>query len=170
MGRPRERRRAAGAGSASAGLTLVEFALVLVILGILTAVGAPRFFSRSGFSESFFHQDVLSALRYGQKLAVASGCDVRVTITATDYVLAQRTACQTGAFTRPVVAPGTGEASFGNTAPAGVTLSSTVSPIIFDALGRARDATLAVVDATVTAGARQVLVSGETGFVYDPAG
>ena len=154
----------------TAGVTLVEMVLVLVILGILSALAAPRFFSRSGFQESFFFQDSLAALRYAQKLAVASGCQVQVTISASDYVLVQRASCQTGAFDQPVANPGTGEAAYTNQAPSGTPLASSVNPIIFDSLGRALDASLSVADATVTVGSQSIEVVGETGFVFDPAG
>jgi MSHA pilin protein MshC len=154
----------------SRGVTLVEMTLVLVILGILCAVGAPRFFSRSSFHERFFFDDSLAALRYAQKLAVASGCEVRVTISADEYLLEQRASCRTGAFAAPVANPGTGEASYTRQAPSGITLASSVNPIIFDSLGRALDASLAVADATVTVGSRSIEVVGETGFVFDPTG
>jgi len=144
--------------------------LVLVILGILSAVAAPRFFSRSGFHELFFFQDSLAALRYAQKLAVASGCEVQVTFTASDYALAQRVSCQTGAFSQAVPNPGTGEATYTNQAPSGTALASSVNPIIFDVLGRALDASLLVADAAVTVGAQSIDVVGETGFVFDPSG
>lgn len=155
--------------SRRSGVTLVELTTVLVIFGILAASAAPRFFSQSAFRESFFFQDVLAALRYAQKLAVASGCDVQVTVSASDYSLAQRASCRTGAFDQAVANPGTGESSYTNQAPAGTSLASSVSPIIFDALGRALDASLTVADATVTVGARSIDVVGETGFALDPS-
>jgi len=156
--------------SRTAGVTLVELVLVLVIVGILSAVAAPRFFSRSGFHELFFFHDSLSALRYAQKLAVASGCEVQVTFTASDYALAQRVSCQTGAFSQAVPNPGTGEATYTNQAPSGTALASSVNPIVFDGLGRALDASLTVADAMVTVGAQSINVVGETGFVFDPSG
>ena len=156
--------------SRTSGVTIVELVIVLVILGILSAVAAPRFFSRSGFHERFFFQDSLAALRYAQKLAVASGCEVQVTFSASDYALAQRASCQSGAFSQAVPNPGTGGASYTNQAPSGTALASSVNPIIFDGLGRALNASLTAADATVTVGAQSINVTGETGFVFDPSG
>ena len=79
---------------AAAGVTLVELVLVVSLLGILAAVATPRFFSTTAFRGQFFAQDVAGALRYAQKLAVASGCDVEVTLGAGGYVLRQRAACR----------------------------------------------------------------------------
>ncbi len=156
--------------SRTSGFTLVELVIVLTILGILFAVGAPRFFSRSEFHERFFFQDSLAALRYAQKLAVASGCEVQVTFTASDYALAQRASCQAGAFSQAVPNPGTGEPTYTEQAPSGTALASSVNPMVFDGLGRALDASLTVADATVTVGAHSISVVGETGFVFDPSG
>ncbi len=60
------------------GFTIVELIMVIVILGIISAVAAPRFFDRKVFDERFYFEEVLSTVRYGQKLAVASGCRIRV--------------------------------------------------------------------------------------------
>jgi MSHA pilin protein MshC len=150
-------------------MTLVEVAVVIVILAILAAVGAPRFFSSAAFRERFFSEELLAALRYAQKLAIASGCDVQVSLAGNAYALTQRLACQGGPFAQSVRNPGTSEPTYANPAPPGSVVGSTVDPIIFDALGRARDAALSIVDATVTVGTRSINVVGETGFVFDPA-
>jgi MSHA pilin protein MshC len=146
----------------------VELVLVLVVIGILAGVAGPRFFGRAEFDERLFFDDARSALRYAQKLAVATGCEVRVSIAANAYGLAQQSTCSGGAFDQPVVHPGTGAPSYANTAPAGVALTSDVNPFRFDSLGRARDAGGGTTDVTVTVGTRTLLVEGETGFVRSP--
>ena len=65
------------------GFTIVELILVIVIIGILAAVVGPRFFTRSNFDERFYFEEVLSTVRYAQKLAVASGCRIQVSQNST---------------------------------------------------------------------------------------
>lgn len=62
------------------GFTIVELLLVTVIIGILSAVVGPRFFSQSNFDERFYYEELLSAVRYAQKLAVAGGCPIQVDV------------------------------------------------------------------------------------------
>lgn len=54
--------------------------MVMVIIGILAAVVGPRFFDRRVFDERLFYEESLAAVRYAQKLALASGCPVRARI------------------------------------------------------------------------------------------
>ncbi len=150
------------------GFTLVELVAVLGLLGILAAVSGPRFFARSGFDERLFFDDARAAVRHAHKLAVATGCPVQVTIAANSYGLAQRSACDAGPFAQPVVHPGTGAAGYTNTAPSGISLGADVTPFVFDALGRTRDAGGIPTNVTLTVGARTFRVAGETGFVSFP--
>lgn len=145
------------------GFTLVELVLTLIIMGVLYAVATPRFFDSQSFADRGFSDQLHSALRYARKLAVATGCEVQVTITAGQYTLNQRaTSCTSGPFTRAVRNPGTGEGSFTGTAPQGVGLSATVSLIVFNALGQASAA------AQISSGGRTFQLVAETGLVYKP--
>jgi MSHA pilin protein MshC len=79
------------------GFTIVELIMVIVILGILAAVAAPRFFDRKVFDERFYFEEVLTAARYAQKLAVASGCSIKVFVDSDGYQLTYAKDCGIGA-------------------------------------------------------------------------
>jgi MSHA pilin protein MshC len=150
------------------GFTLTELVTVIALLAILAAVVGPRFFGTDSFHERFALDSVRAALGYAQKLAVASGCEVQVSFARGGYELRRREGCTSGGFTAPVRHPGTGASGYAETPSAGVSLTTSVDPLVFDALGRARDAGGSVVDATITVGARTLAVAGETGLVYVP--
>lgn len=72
---------------------MVELIVVIVIAGILAAVVGPRFFDRQVFDERLFFEESLSAARYAQKLAVASGCPIRTQVSDTGYALSYAAVC-----------------------------------------------------------------------------
>lgn len=140
--------------------------MVIVLLGILSATALPKFFAVSSYQQQAFFDDTLNAVRYAQKLAVATGCNVQVSISANAYVLKQpdvRNHCLSNSpadFTLLARHPGTGEASYTHS-ETGVSLTSNPATFYFDALGRAS----ADVQLTV-AGIKIIAVVGDTGFVY----
>jgi MSHA pilin protein MshC len=138
---------------------MTELVVTISIIGLLAAVAIPRFVDQQAFQERGFYDEALSAARYAQKFAVASGCEVRFSVNGgTTYELNQSSTCTSGDFTRAVVHPGTRAATFTGTTPSGVLFMMTPSPVVFDALGRATDV-------TVTVGARTFQIVGATGFI-----
>ncbi|MGJ7918714.1 Tfp pilus assembly protein FimT/FimU [Massilia sp. LXY-6] len=67
-----------GVQSRAAGFTMVELIVVMILVGILGAIGAARFFSRTGFDAATFAERGAAMLRYGQKLAIAQNRPVYV--------------------------------------------------------------------------------------------
>lgn len=156
--------RFAFAAGASRGYTIVEVLLVIVILGVLGAVAGPRFFDNDAFAERAYYDELVSALRYAQKAAVASGCPVRVDIGVTSYALAQQAAsaghCDPAdtSFPLPVRLP-TGEAVTGS-APSGITTAPSTS-LLFFPVGR----TNLGADQVIAVGSRTLAIQAESGLV-----
>ena len=150
-------------GKDGRGFTLVERVTFILLLGILSVVVLPRFFDATTFTSRGFYDEMTGAARYAQKLAVASGCDVRLSIAGGSYSLNQRQSCDHGsAFNRAVLQPA-GSGAFAGAAPSGTTLSSSSPSIIFDAQGRATPGGV-----TVTVGDRSFTIAGESGYVDAP--
>ena len=76
----------------AAGFTMIELVVVIVILGIIAAVAAPRFFDDRTFLERGYYEELAAALKYAQKLAVASGCAVQMAVSASGYTARQQAA------------------------------------------------------------------------------
>ena len=161
------------------GFTLTELVLVMVIMGVLAIVAAPRFFDVQVYNSRASYNDVLSSLRYAQKLAVATGCEVQFSVNAAadTYSLFQRTP-GAGENCNSVIAPWTtsivnlasrdnsqtyNAISLGN----GVTLTPTDFPIVFNALGQAINAGGAPdvsPTATLAVDGDLITIWAETGF------
>ncbi len=123
---------------ASAGFSLMELVMVISITGILAVVALPRFFNQGVFDERGFFEETLAAARYAQKVALASGCDVQLSVNAGGYSLNRRNGgCRSGAFSVAIAHP-TRVGGFAASPPAGISVGSTAS-LYFDRAGRPRD-------------------------------
>lgn len=140
--------------------------MTIVILGILSATALPKFFDLSTYQQRTFFDDTLAAIRYAQKLAVATGCNVQVAIAANRFELKRpgatdRSQCASttaGDFTQAVIRPGSGEASYQGS-QAGIALTS--ATVYFTAKGNASDGL------DIQVGNNKITIVKDTGFVYD---
>ena len=120
--------------SDNSGFSLVELLTVIILLGILGVVALGRFAQTDAFAARGFFDDTVAAVRFAQKLAVSSGCDVRVILTAGGYELRQSSGCTADDFTSPVSNPADRGRNYLNTdMPDGFSL--TAGTITFDARG-----------------------------------
>ena len=153
--------------SRCAGFTIIELVLVIVIIGILGVLAGPRFFSNSVFEERAYYNELTSATRYAQKVAVSSGCRVRLDLTATTYQVQQQAAlgghCDTSDTTFPVPVLLANGQTVSGTAPSDVTALPALS-IVYDALGR----TNLGADQTINVGSWSFSIEAESGLVVTP--
>jgi MSHA pilin protein MshC len=148
------------------GFTMVELIVTITIVGILSAVAAPRFLSRDGFDSIGFTDQVESLTRYAQKVAIAKRRNVCVTLTASTVSLnySNPGLCDTALFL-----PSTQTNTLN--APNGLTLSA--ANFYFDSLGRpfyvAGNASFGNNALSITVNAtppRTITVVNETGYVH----
>ncbi len=138
------------------GFTLVELITVIVLLGVLAVVGGSKFFSNTTFKDSQYHQEVLSAFRFAQKIAIASQCHVTIALTANSYALTYSSASCSGNVKRP-----DGQADFGESAISSAIISSQAS-FTYNAAGD-----LTGSGGLVTIGSNTIIIEESTGFAHD---
>lgn len=151
--------------TAQSGFTLVELVITIVILGILAAVVGPRFFSTQSFQERGYFDEVAAALRYAQKLSIATQCPVQVNINANRYDLffpnntdANPATCDLPPVYggNPVRVPA-GQANFGKDAPIGIDIDNFV--VTFDSRGIPSNAD------NINIGGRVLTIEAGSGYV-----
>lgn len=151
-----------------AGFSLVELIAVVVILGILAITVYPRF-SNQGFDEAAFAQEMATALRYAQRLAVNSRCPVRVRVDAAnerldlfypDGTVAGACGPTPPTFNSNVTVPGVRGGAYAVVAEPGVDVTTGLA-LYFDALGAPVPG-----GGSVSVGSHTVTVDNVTGYVH----
>lgn len=158
--------------SSRSGFTIIELAMTMVIIVILSVAAAPRFFSTQTYEKRLFTDDLTNSIRYARKLAVATGSYIQINLTSTSLTLQRRvpgSSCNIGTTLEPVLDPVDNSSGYVRTAPSNITLQYSIGwPIYFDALGRAIQGSNCSVVGTQTVGitgGKTITIYGETGFV-----
>jgi MSHA pilin protein MshC len=162
------------------GFTIVELIAVIVIIALIAAVTGPRFFDVNIFRERGFFDETISAIRYAQKYAVATGCAVQVAVAGNGYTLTQvpiaifnpndPAPCNTPPYTGGVSDPVNAGNNFTRTAPTDVTLTSIPATFVFcprgdTSAGACTGNYLNVEVAMLVNNTQPITVFGATGFV-----
>ena len=173
------------------GFTIVELIVVMILVGILGAIGVSRYFDRTGFDADGFAGQAKTMLRYAQKLAVAQNRSVFVRLDGGGIALFVCYQAASGCPSAPVPAPSGANSGTSKTIsycgsstamcealPADVSYSTgSISYFYFDAQGKPFAAAdqdgvvkstfvplaLSITGSGVT---RVINVAAETGYVY----
>ena len=118
--------------------TMIELIVVILLVGILAVVALPRFLSTDVFRARATADEIVSALRYTQQLAMARSTNHDLVTGATDYSVQQGGA--------PVRNPA-GGANYTVNYPAGIAVTNTT--VTFNYMGQ-----------PVVGGGTSIIVSG----------
>ena len=147
------------------GFTLIELVIVILLLVILASYIAPRL-DLGIFRQTGFVQQAMATIRFGQKQAIGSGCDINVSInTTTCTVQWNGTPAGIGclALNTPITNPATGLADFcDNSTPEST--ADLPANISFDNIGQP---TATADDRQIILGTRTINIELETGFAHE---
>ena len=157
----------------SHGFTLVELILTITILGVISLIAIPKFFDQATFDERFYYDDLLAASRYASKLAIGSGCAVRLSVSGTGYSLAQDSNCDFSApnYNLNVLRPDDSAVYANTDVPPSLTITTDQTTIIFWPNHQVVNGSgSAISTATIQLSGertRQIIINGGSGYVQE---
>ena len=150
----------------SSGFSIFELVIVIVLLGIMSVYALGRFFDQDEAAARGFFDDTVNAVRFAQKLAISTGCDVRVSTVVSGYSLVQSSGCTANDFTNPVVNPANRGNNYQNlNLPSGFSLAPTTA-ITFNARGIPDSGSAVTFTQTDGVTTYNFKVDGQTGLVW----
>lgn len=162
------------------GFTLVELIMTIVIVGILSAVVAPRLLDTNVFQSRGFADQVQASLRYAQKIAIAQRRNVCAAMTANNDIIltiasvsGAASACDSN-LVSPAGQPSNCPSATYRICTPSSTIAISPSPVSFgfDALGKTFDTvgnpSTAQKSITVSGATNNIVVEAETGYVHSP--
>ena len=152
------------------GFTMVELVVVMVLIGVVAAIGVPRLMGDNTMAAAAFGDEVVSALRTAQKSAVARRRVVCATVGGTSVALSMSPNSVQPNCTTPLTA------ETYSTSASGVTATMTPSTLFFqpngmitsDIAGRTLVSGTALIRLGAGTGARTsrtIEFTGTTGYV-----
>ncbi|TXH02794.1 MAG: prepilin-type N-terminal cleavage/methylation domain-containing protein [Rhodocyclaceae bacterium] len=148
------------------GFTQVELIVVIIMAGILGAVALPRWRGESGFEERRFRDELLSGLRYAQKMAIASRRTACASFSAAPPRAVFRLSSANGAVdcTTGAALDGPGGNALVVTATGNAGFATLPGDVVFDAGGRPGSG--AIITFSGLDAALSITVEAETGHVH----
>jgi MSHA pilin protein MshC len=146
--------------------TLIELVTIIVVLAVLAGFAVPRFFDTSVFRSQSYLDEVASAARSAQKLAVETGCNVQLSVSPAGYGVLLPAAssghCATTTSSFPTPAMALDGSSLSGTPPPDVVSSTAIA--VFTPEGRLVSGS----DVSITIDSRTLTIVAASGYVSAP--
>ena len=141
----------------TSGFTIIELVVTILIVGILSISVGPRFFGTISYQNRKATDDLLSALRYSQQVAMNRGGDIELILTPTNFTV-QRSGG--GSLRSP-----DGLIPYTKTFPATITAVAT-STIRFNSIGQPVNSTSIPLtnNVVLNIGSSTITVEADTGY------